>query len=257
MEHTGPALQHLSQDSRFTLTNMAIEAGAKSGIVPPDEVTLAYVRERQEATGRRTPFDVLAERPGRRRTRPSTRSTSRAGAAGLAALAAVESGARLCGRARRRRPGVHRLVHERQDRGPPDGRAHPARPPRRPARPADGDPGDAGDLAAGEPRGPARGVRGGGRHRVDADVRRVPGRAHGRARARRGLRVDVEPQLRRAHGAQGGQGLPGEPGRGGGDRGHGPPGAPRRDRRRTAGRRTTSPASGRRYGAVPRRRPAS
>ena len=63
MEHTGPALRHLSQDSRFTLTNMAIEAGAKSGIVPPDDVTLAYVRSRQEATGRRRPFDVLESDP--------------------------------------------------------------------------------------------------------------------------------------------------------------------------------------------------
>ncbi|HWL64543.1 MAG TPA: aconitase family protein, partial [Actinomycetota bacterium] len=36
MEHTGSALQHLSIDSRLTLTNMAIEAGAKSGIIPPD-----------------------------------------------------------------------------------------------------------------------------------------------------------------------------------------------------------------------------
>src|SRR5438445_251781 len=58
MEHTGPSLQHLSQDSRFTLTNMAIEAGAKSGIIAPDDVTLAYVKARQEATGRHSHFDV-------------------------------------------------------------------------------------------------------------------------------------------------------------------------------------------------------
>ena len=59
MEHTGPALRHLSMDSRFTLTNMAIEAGAKSGIVPPDQITLDYVRLRQELTGRSAPFDVF------------------------------------------------------------------------------------------------------------------------------------------------------------------------------------------------------
>jgi 3-isopropylmalate/(R)-2-methylmalate dehydratase large subunit len=58
MEHTGPALQHLSMDSRFTLTNMAIEAGAKSGIVPPDDITLDYVKLRQEITGRYTDYDV-------------------------------------------------------------------------------------------------------------------------------------------------------------------------------------------------------
>src|SRR5436190_743635 len=64
MEHTGPALQHLSQDSRFTLTNMAIEAGAKSGIVPPDEITLTYVRARQRATGRVRDFDTYQSDPG-------------------------------------------------------------------------------------------------------------------------------------------------------------------------------------------------
>jgi 3-isopropylmalate/(R)-2-methylmalate dehydratase large subunit len=52
MEHTGSALAHLSMDSRLTLTNMAIEAGAKSGIIPPDALTLGYVAERQGATGR-------------------------------------------------------------------------------------------------------------------------------------------------------------------------------------------------------------
>src|SRR5204862_2015710 len=64
MEHTGPALEHLSQDSRFTLTNMAIEAGAKSGIIPPDDVTLAYVKSRQEATGRHGHYDVYDSDPG-------------------------------------------------------------------------------------------------------------------------------------------------------------------------------------------------
>jgi 3-isopropylmalate/(R)-2-methylmalate dehydratase large subunit len=52
MEHTGDTLAHLSMDSRLTLTNMAIEAGAKSGIIAPDGVTLAYVDARRRATGR-------------------------------------------------------------------------------------------------------------------------------------------------------------------------------------------------------------
>ena len=60
MEHTGETLAELSMDSRLTLTNMAIEAGAKSGIVPPDSRTLAYVAERQLDTGRHNPFDVYA-----------------------------------------------------------------------------------------------------------------------------------------------------------------------------------------------------
>jgi 3-isopropylmalate/(R)-2-methylmalate dehydratase large subunit len=59
MEHTGDALSHLSMDARLTLTNMAIEAGAKSGILAPDERTLAYIRSRQGATGRYREFDVF------------------------------------------------------------------------------------------------------------------------------------------------------------------------------------------------------
>jgi 3-isopropylmalate/(R)-2-methylmalate dehydratase large subunit len=63
MEHTGEALAHLSVDSRLTLTNMAIEAGAKSGIIPPDDVTAAYVRERQRDTGRSRDFPLLLSDP--------------------------------------------------------------------------------------------------------------------------------------------------------------------------------------------------
>lgn len=63
MEHTGSTLPHLSIEGRLTLTNMAIEAGAKSGIVAPDDVTVDYVRARQKATGRERHFDVLASDP--------------------------------------------------------------------------------------------------------------------------------------------------------------------------------------------------
>ncbi|KAF1085075.1 2,3-dimethylmalate dehydratase large subunit [Sporotomaculum syntrophicum] len=46
MEFTGPAIEALNIDGRMTMANMAIEAGAKNGIVPPDEVTRAYVENR-------------------------------------------------------------------------------------------------------------------------------------------------------------------------------------------------------------------
>ena len=45
MEFVGDGIKHLSMDSRFTMANMAIEAGAKNGIFPVDELTLAYVKE--------------------------------------------------------------------------------------------------------------------------------------------------------------------------------------------------------------------
>jgi 3-isopropylmalate/(R)-2-methylmalate dehydratase large subunit len=43
MEFTGEGIENLSMDSRFTIANMAIEAGAKNGIFPVDEQTKGYV----------------------------------------------------------------------------------------------------------------------------------------------------------------------------------------------------------------------
>ncbi len=46
MEFTGKTIRNLSMDSRFSITNMAIEAGGKNGIIEPDEITAAYVKSR-------------------------------------------------------------------------------------------------------------------------------------------------------------------------------------------------------------------
>lgn len=45
MEFTGEGIKNLSMDDRFTISNMAIEAGAKNGIFPVDEKTQEYVKE--------------------------------------------------------------------------------------------------------------------------------------------------------------------------------------------------------------------
>jgi 3-isopropylmalate/(R)-2-methylmalate dehydratase large subunit len=46
MEYAGDMIGRLSQDDRFTICNMAIEAGAKNGIFNPDAVTKEYVKGR-------------------------------------------------------------------------------------------------------------------------------------------------------------------------------------------------------------------
>lgn len=46
MEFTGEAIAHLSMAGRFTMANMAIEAGAKNGIFIPDDTTKAFVEGR-------------------------------------------------------------------------------------------------------------------------------------------------------------------------------------------------------------------
>ena len=46
LEFGGPAVKDLSVSSRMTLCNMAIEVGAKAGIVEPDEKTIEYVKSK-------------------------------------------------------------------------------------------------------------------------------------------------------------------------------------------------------------------
>ncbi len=46
MEFSGEAIQNLPMASRFTMANMAIEAGAKNGIIEPDEITFQFVKPR-------------------------------------------------------------------------------------------------------------------------------------------------------------------------------------------------------------------
>jgi len=46
LEFTGEAIRYLTMDDRFSLCNMAIEAGAKSGIVAVDDITRAFLDDR-------------------------------------------------------------------------------------------------------------------------------------------------------------------------------------------------------------------
>lgn len=45
MEFAGDGIANLTMDDRFTIANMAIEAGAKNGIFPVDELTMSYIKE--------------------------------------------------------------------------------------------------------------------------------------------------------------------------------------------------------------------
>lgn len=45
MEFVGEGIKNLTMDDRFTIANMAIEAGAKNGIFPVDDLTLDYMKE--------------------------------------------------------------------------------------------------------------------------------------------------------------------------------------------------------------------
>ena len=49
IEYAGPAIRALDMAGRMTVCNMSIEAGARAGLIAPDEVTFAYVRSRPHA----------------------------------------------------------------------------------------------------------------------------------------------------------------------------------------------------------------
>ena len=46
LEFTGDTIKNLDMDGRFTICNMAIEAGAKNGIIAPDDITKEYLKNR-------------------------------------------------------------------------------------------------------------------------------------------------------------------------------------------------------------------
>ena len=49
LEYRGSAIRALSMDGRMTICNMSIEAGARAGMVAPDETTYAYLKDRAHA----------------------------------------------------------------------------------------------------------------------------------------------------------------------------------------------------------------
>ncbi|MGB7209460.1 MAG: 3-isopropylmalate dehydratase large subunit [Pyrinomonadaceae bacterium] len=47
IEYSGSAIRSMSMESRMTVCNMSIEAGAKAGLIAPDEITFAYLKGRR------------------------------------------------------------------------------------------------------------------------------------------------------------------------------------------------------------------
>jgi 3-isopropylmalate/(R)-2-methylmalate dehydratase large subunit len=61
LEIVGPVVEKLSMEGRLTMCNMAIEAGAKTGLIPPDKITRAYVEKRAQRKPRYYVSDPEAE----------------------------------------------------------------------------------------------------------------------------------------------------------------------------------------------------
>ena len=72
VEYTGEAVRSLSMEGRMTVCNMSIEAGARAGMIAPDETTFEYVRGRPHAPAG-DQFDAAVERWKELATDPDAR----------------------------------------------------------------------------------------------------------------------------------------------------------------------------------------
>ncbi|MEU8783853.1 3-isopropylmalate dehydratase large subunit [Streptomyces sp. NPDC048637] len=72
VEYRGAAIRALSMESRMTLCNMSIEAGARAGLIAPDETTLDYLKGRPHAP-RGTDWDEAAVHWGSLHSDPGAR----------------------------------------------------------------------------------------------------------------------------------------------------------------------------------------
>ncbi len=59
LEFAGPALSHINMSERMTIANMVVEAGAKCGLFPTDEITYNYLKEE----GRENKFKEIIPHP--------------------------------------------------------------------------------------------------------------------------------------------------------------------------------------------------
>ncbi len=245
LEYRGNVIENLSMEARMTICNMSIEAGARAGMIAPDETTFAYLRGRDRApkgadwddavaawrelrsdddaafdaevdidADTLTPFVTWGTNPGQglplgeRVPDPEAIVDENERVAAERALEYMGLAGRHAAAGHPRRHRLRRLLHQRSDRGPAVGR-----PDHRGAQ------GRGRRAHAGRPRLDARAVPGRGRGpRQDLPRRRgrvalgrlldVPGDEPGPAGPGRAQRVDVEPQLR----GPPGQGRPHPPG---------------------------------------------
>ncbi|MEM9824982.1 MAG: 3-isopropylmalate dehydratase large subunit [Planctomycetota bacterium] len=58
IEYTGDCMRRLSMEERMTVCNMSIEAGARAGMIAPDDITVDYLRGREQVP---TEFDAAAK----------------------------------------------------------------------------------------------------------------------------------------------------------------------------------------------------
>ena len=110
MEFVGDGIANLSMDDRFTIANMAIEAGGKNGIFPVDEKAIAYMEEHSKR-----PYKVFEADPDAQYDAEYTidLSTLRPTVASLICRRIHIPSMRSTDGRHCHRPGSHRFLHQR------------------------------------------------------------------------------------------------------------------------------------------------
>ena len=236
IEYRGQAIRDLSMEGRMTVCNMSIEAGAKAGMIAPDDTTFDYLRDRDHApkgadwdaavadwrtlrsdddavwdnevvidAATLTPQVTWGTNPGQvgsiDGTVPSpddfADDTTRQTVARALEYMGLTPGTPI--KSDSRRHGLHRVVHQQPDRRPAGRRSrHAGSSGHRAAR--DGGPRFAPCEGPSRGRGTARDLPGGGRRLAPAGLLDVPGDEPRQARSGRALGQHQQPQLRGAPG---------------------------------------------------------
>ena len=122
MEFAGSAIRALGMDERMSISNMAIEAGGKAGLIEVDDVTRAYMDGRAER-----PYTEYHSDPDAQYAK--VYEIDAASIQPTVAFPHLPSNTRPVAEARdvTHRPGGHRLLHERPPRRHAPGRRGAAR----------------------------------------------------------------------------------------------------------------------------------
>ena len=195
LEFCGDTLRGLSMPHRFAMANMAVEAGAKNGIMEPDETTVAYVKGR----ARWEPVFLKSDAGAKvEKTISIDVSSLEPQIAFPPSPANVQPG--IGSEGDHAGSGLHRFLHQRLAGGFAGCSEHPERPQEGAGPSPDRHPGNSIHPQGGHEGRDHRYVpRGRRRHRA-ALLRSLPGRAHGDPCLGRAGAGDDEPQFRRAHG---------------------------------------------------------
>ena len=197
LEFTGEGVASLTMTDRLTIANMAIEAGAKNGMFPVDEQTMAYEQGRIHYE-----YDVV--------TADEDAEYCRTVEINLSELKPVVAFPHLPGNRRHRhRSGRHRLLHERPSGRFGNRRVDPEGAQGSSPRPLHRHPRQPAGLHGRHEGRLYRNLHYGGLCRVYADMRPLPGRLHGHPHCRRKVRVHDEPQFPRPYGPRRQRGLSG------------------------------------------------